>query len=128
MIESKGTPVASSAFLHPVFSHRWGVFLRSDENNILTIQAKSCLINMKKSEMILTVEQPAERAQEILNLIGSLAKGSREIKIKLLDGHDNAVAIIGGYAELIDHEFLLDYSLFEIATHKLTFNYQPTVI
>lgn len=124
ILKEYGLPAAGPGIIHPAMMHRWRVVLGSD---LITLQATSCLINMKKGEITLAVEQPAAHAQAMLKEIGRLGRFKHDIFIELLDGCYEVLGTIGGYAELVDHEFLLDYSKNGVATHKLIFKYTPSV-
>ena len=118
-----GIPDVGTGILHPTMTHHWRAVIG---NQLISVQATSCVINMKKSTITLEVQQPAPHAQEMLKAIGSLGRYEHEIFIELLDGNHSVLGTIGGFAEMEDHEFRLDYSMNAIATHKLVFKFKPS--
>lgn len=110
--------------LHPAFAHRWRVNVGSE---LIEKQAVSCTIDMKKSELLLKVQQPAAYGQELLRDINRVGKGTCRVLIEMLDGAEGVTGTIGGYGELLEHNFVLDYADGGIATHTLRFKYTQSM-
>ena len=120
-----GIPGVGSGILHPTMKNRFRFKLTGERYNLITMQTTSVSLNMVTQTVVLTVEQPATHAQDMLDMIQDLAgsKFTTSFSIDLMDGNDTAYGQITGFLHIIDHALEFDYASNGTAEHVITFKY-----
>lgn len=119
-----GIPSSCSSIMYPAMAHKWRIMIA--DRKLLMMQATRVQIDMLNDKITVWIEQPAQFAQDMLDDIRSLrGRSPLNINIQLLDGVENVLGKIGGFAEMKEHKFVLDYGHTGVATHELTFSYTP---
>lgn len=122
MKNNKGNKVGG--ILVAMQKHRFMVLINDDID--LAQQVITCSLNCYKKEFEILIRQSitADIMEKINNIC--IGVGSSSIRVHAQDGQSNNnyfyYEMIG--AEIIDHEFKLDYADGDIATHTLTFKYR----
>ena len=112
------------SILQPAMAHQWRVIINDDK--LILKQITKCSVNLLDSTFSLCIEQPVGHSHEMFSAIRALTKDKKPVAIQLLDGAGGVHSEITGFAKMISHEFLLDYSISAVATHALSFKLETT--
>lgn len=123
-----------SGILRPVMANQFKVVLGN--TSLAPRQVTKLDINLVDTSVKLYIEQPIGHGQELIDEIlslcarGNLLNASSQERfpfaVHLMDGNDGVHINFAGFAYVVDHSFVLDYSVSEQATHVLTLKYIPS--
>jgi hypothetical protein len=129
-LASFGLSGVGSGILHPAKANQFRFVIGSART--ITMQTTDLKIDMFDSTVTAHVEHPIGLSKELLAEIKAMAGvGSNWIPdlamaVEFLDGNDGVAGQIDGFARLISHELILDYSKSGVAIHTLVFKYMPS--
>lgn len=130
-IQETGIPGIGDGILMPLLEHRFMVrFGERDftEEGVDLISKQTIMISQDAVDKTLytEIEQPLAFADQFFELISDLATNRIEIDLYATDGNgEKAILATFKHCQCIKHNFELNYANSGIATHKMTFSYDP---
>jgi len=124
--EQPTTPEISPGILIPDFTNRFRVRFSNpnkDMAHFLTSNVTKCNIDYVEKILSINIQQPASQPA-MHDIVADMTESANNINVESIAGDGNTnYRIILLSCVCIKHDYLLDYSISEVAAHKLEFRY-----
>ena len=130
MVQVSDQP-AAPGILMPVLQRCWRIVFnsrRTEDSDMLSMQAIRCNINYKTKTLHLELEQSAsgDLQETIYDLMGDK---SIRFRIDAMDGNDRIFhSIEFNRAEVINHNIVFDYAISDTVKHYLEFSFEQMTV